>query len=322
MANQPISLETKMRRVLILGTGQVGTFAARTLAEKQAFVVAADLNPTPGYFWRYGPKTPTELLKADILESKAISTLIDRYEVDSVVLSAGTTTQACAQNPERGWQVNVEGANNLAKAVLGTSVNRIVFLSTFAVYGRPAANPISESTPLSPQSEYGRCKAVAENIFWKLSEQGIGVVILRPCGTYGPLRLGVGSQSAQLIESLVVGAINHLDLKLKAFPTTSDEYIYVKDLARAIALATLSDINGTPHIFNVGAGRKTTAEELCATLRALVPGASVQIQYPEQEEIAALPPLDISTIEKALGFTPQFELAKGLADYVTEAGFR
>jgi nucleoside-diphosphate-sugar epimerase len=48
----------------------------------------------------------------------------------------------------------------------------------------------------------------------------------------------------------------------------------------------------------------------------------VQIQYPEQEEIAALPPLDISTIEKALGFTPQFELAKGLADYVTEAGFR
>ena len=307
------------RRVLMLGAGQVGTFAARAISDAGAFVVAADLDPAKGFFWRYGPKEDVPLLSADVLDAQTLSELIRSHDVDTIVLSAGLTGQSCTRDPKKAWLVNVQGTESVAEAARRTGIRRLVFISTFAVYGRPAVNRIDETTPLNPQSEYGRTKAAAESIAAGLREEGTSVLILRPCGTYGPLRLGMGSQSAQLIESLLVGALNGIELAIEASPTTSDEYVYIKDLARAVALATLTETNGPIHIFNVGAGKKTTAQELCASLREVVPGARFRVLTPEKPESAPIPPLDVSSIREALGFCPRFDLIKGFTDYVSEA---
>jgi UDP-glucose 4-epimerase len=308
-----------MPRVLILGAGQVGTFAAGAIAQANAFVVAADLNPAPGYFARYGPKEDVELLTADILNPTAIRKLIETHVADTVVLTAGLTARDSANDLRKAWRVNVESAETVSRVALKTGVRRLVFLSTFAVYGRPQVNRIAESVPPQPQSEYGRTKLAAEAALTRLRDKGVDVRILRPCGTYGPLRLGMGSQSAKLFESLLVSAVNKIALKVHASSVAADEYIYVKDLGRAIALAALGSTDSPDFIFNVGTGRKVTARELCRSVRRVVPGARLSVETVEAEPTSPLAPLDVALIRKTFSFVPEFDLIAGLTDYIREA---
>lgn len=308
-----------MPRVLILGAGQVGTFAAAAIARAGSFVVAADLTPAPGYFARYGPTGDVELLAVDILNAASITKLIRSYQVDTVVLTVGLTGRDSASDPVKARQLNIGSAETVGEVVCKTGVGRLVFLSTFAVYGHPSVKRITESVPPQPHSEYGRTKLAAEAALTRLRAKGIDLRILRPCGTYGPLRLGMGSQSAQLFESLLVGAVNKVALKVQAAPTTADEYVYVKDLGRAIALTALGSIESPDFIFNVGTGGKTTARELCRAVRRVVPGARVSIEAVDAEMSSPLPPLDVSLIRKTFGFVPEFNLVDGLTDYLREA---
>ncbi|HLA10552.1 MAG TPA: NAD(P)-dependent oxidoreductase [Pyrinomonadaceae bacterium] len=310
-----------MRRVLILGAGQVGTFAASAIVRAGAFVVAADLTPAPGYFARYGPSEDVELLAADILNATSITKLIKTYKVDTVVLTAGLSGRESASNPIKAHRLNVESAETVGEVVRKTGVGRLVFLSTFAVYGNPSVQRITESVMPRPQSEYGRTKLAAEAALTGLRAKGVDVRILRPCGIYGPLRLGMGSQSARLFESLLVGAVNKLALKVQASSTTADEYLYVKDLGRAIAITALANVESSNFIFNAGAGRVTTARQLCQAVRLVVPGARVSIEAVDAETASPLP-LDVSLIRKTLGFEPEFSLVSGLTDYLREANLK
>src|SRR5713101_2626759 len=208
-----------MQRVLVLGAGQVGTFAARAIAEQGVSIVAADLAPTPGYFARFGPVADAELVTADICDFDAITALIRTYTVDAIVLCAGLVGEACARDAQRAWEMNVHGARQVAQSALCTGVERLIFISSLAVYGRPAVDRICETVPLQPQSEYGRTKAAAEGILASFRDKGLDVRILRPCGTYGPLRLGMGSQSARFMESVLLCAVNRRELTIQASQT-------------------------------------------------------------------------------------------------------
>lgn len=65
------------------------------------------------------------------------------------------------------------------------SCNKIVFLSSFAVYGRQLP-PWNEYTPLNGTTPYGLCKIQCENLLHKYHEwYGIDVIIIRPSNVFG-----------------------------------------------------------------------------------------------------------------------------------------
>ena len=310
-----------MRGILVLGAGLVGTFAARALAEKGIEIVVADLGMEPEYFRRFGPsKCP--LLTADILDFTSIRSLLKSCDVDVIVLTAGFTSEDCDHNPQQAWRVNVQGPVLVARAAIEAGVKRLVFISTLAVYGGTDAAPITESIPVQPRSEYGRTKAMAEQGLTSFREQGLDVRILRSCGVYGPLRSKGGSKSAKFIESLLHHAISTRELEVNAAPNAADEYLYVKDLAEAIALAALRDVPSTEFIFNVGAGERTTVEDVCALVRRVAPELRINIVSEGIEDVPPQAPLDTSRIYDVYGFKPHYNLAKGFFDYLQETGLR
>ncbi len=84
-------------------------------------------------------------------------------------------------------EVNVGGAENIARAAASKGVRRIVFVSTAAVYGLNARNT-EESASLSPVSPYSQSKARAEAIFsdWQRDEPDQRMLeILRPVVVFG-----------------------------------------------------------------------------------------------------------------------------------------
>jgi nucleoside-diphosphate-sugar epimerase len=289
-----------MRNVLILGAGQVGTFACRSIADEGGTVVAADLAPAPGYFARFGPTGSAALIRGDIRNAAEIDALIQTYAVEAIVLCAGAVGVACERDADAAWQVNVDGTRQVAQAALRNGVRRHI----------------------DPQSEYGRTKAAAEKELCSFRKEGLDVRILRPCGIYGPLRLGTGSHSARFVEAVLFGAVNDRVVTIEASPTTSDEYLYVKDLGRAIALATLRDTDSPEFVFNVGSGSKTTAEDLRSALQQVVPGARVASKIAANGADEPMPPLDVSRIKKTFGFAPRYGLVEGLGDYLQEMGWK
>jgi nucleoside-diphosphate-sugar epimerase len=303
-----------------LGSGQVGTYAARAIAENGRETVAADLEPAIGYFSRFGPKNDCPLEEVDVQDQAAVAALIRAYDVDTIILSFGLDGAACARDPERARQINVSGPQKVAEVARDASVKRIVFVSSFAVYGRQAISQLKETATPAPESIYGRTKVAAEEILTQFRAFGIDIRILRPCGVFGPVRYGHGSHSSQLVESLLIGGLHDKELILRNSSVSADEYLYIKDLGRAIAAAAVIE-EALPHFtFNIGTGSKVTAEELCNAVRQVAPNLRVRIETTEPEHERGMPPLDTRRAHRFLGLAPNYGLVDALIDYATEAG--
>ncbi|OPX57493.1 MAG: short chain dehydrogenase [Methanomassiliicoccales archaeon PtaB.Bin215] len=80
-------------------------------------------------------------------------------------------------------KVNVKGTGDLLEACQQAGVRRFIYCSSTEAMGPIASPPGDEDSPLNPQYEYGRSKAMAEEL---VRSSGLDWTILRPSGIYGP----------------------------------------------------------------------------------------------------------------------------------------
>jgi nucleoside-diphosphate-sugar epimerase len=121
--------------------------------------------------------------------------------------------------------VNARGTARLADAIRGSSVRRLVFISSAKAMVRDALAPGAANLP---DSEYGRSKFAAEQaITQALADGDADFCILRPCLVYGPGNLGNMARLMRLINTglpLPFGSIHN-----------RKSFIYVGNLVAAIA---------------------------------------------------------------------------------------
>ncbi len=84
------------------------------------------------------------------------------------------------------YQVNVDGTGCIARAAAELGVRRIVFTSSFSVYGLEDAGK-SESGALDPVNDYGRSKLAAESLLreWLQGDASRSLQVLRPSVIFG-----------------------------------------------------------------------------------------------------------------------------------------
>jgi len=94
----------------------------------------------------------------------------------------------CAANlhDEKSMQaVNVDGTRHLAAAARG-AVGRWIQVSSVAVYGRAERGTLTETSPLAPDTVYGRTKREAENIVQAAAASGaFACCTVRPSTIFG-----------------------------------------------------------------------------------------------------------------------------------------
>jgi nucleoside-diphosphate-sugar epimerase len=83
---------------------------------------------------------------------------------------------------------NIQGAENVARAVARAGVERLVFCSSVAVYGRISKNQlIDEDTETNPDSPYGESKVLGEQVVLSARQRsGLPVVVARISTVWGP----------------------------------------------------------------------------------------------------------------------------------------
>jgi nucleoside-diphosphate-sugar epimerase len=91
------------------------------------------------------------------------------------------------------FSTEIEGTRNVLSIARELGVDRVVHISSTAVYGIPEHHPIAEDALLDGVGPYGEAKIQAEMIALEERGRGLTVPILRPKSFVGPERLGVFS---------------------------------------------------------------------------------------------------------------------------------
>jgi nucleoside-diphosphate-sugar epimerase len=149
---------------------------------------------------------------------------------------------------------DIDGTRNVLKAAQELRVERVVHVSSTAVYGIPDHHPLREDDTLDGVGEYGKAKIAAEEVCVEYRRQGMCVPIVRPKSFIGPERLGV---FALLYDWAADG---------HGFPMIGQGYnryqlLDVEDLCDAIYLCATLDKEKANDTFNIGAKEFTTMRE-------------------------------------------------------------
>jgi nucleoside-diphosphate-sugar epimerase len=152
------------------------------------------------------------------------------------------------------YSTDIDGTRNVLQSALDHKVDRVIHVSSTAVYGIPDHHPLLENDRLDGVGPYGQAKVQAEQLCVDYRKQGMCVPILRPKSFVGRERLGI---FALLYDWAKDG---------KGFPIPGSgknryQLLDVEDLCEAIYLAATVDPARANDTFNIGAKEYTTIKE-------------------------------------------------------------
>ena len=213
--------------------------------------------------------------------------------------------------PREYNQVNVGGTVTLMEALRDVGVRRVVFISSGAIYGNQAVQPVAETTTPEPRSPYAVSKLAAEYYVRTIGQLwGIETVILRVFNAYGPGQ-HLPPVHAPVIPAFLRQARLNGTLVVHGDGQQSRDYVYLDDVVRGMAAAaTAPTANG--QIINIGSGKETTVREL-VKLAVLVTGGKPEVVYnPRTERGPDRMCADLSLAQQVLNYQPQVSLLDGL----------
>ena len=168
------------------GAGYVGALTARELVAAGHEVRALDLllHEQDEVAQCLGADG-VDLIRGDVRDPNARRRLLDGATA-VVHLAAIVGDPACAADPERSREINVDASRALVGEAAAAGVNRFVFASTCSNYGRMAdpTVPIDETGELAPVSLYAEHKVEVERELLQ-GGHGIEATCLRFATVYG-----------------------------------------------------------------------------------------------------------------------------------------
>jgi UDP-glucose 4-epimerase len=236
---------------------------------------------------------------------------------DYVYHMAALRINACAADPNEGFEVMLKATFNLANFCVKHKVKKVIYSSTASVYGLAQNFPTPESdNPYNNQTFYGGAKIWGEQLFRSYKFMyNLDYVALRYFNVYGSRMDTDGKYTEVMIKWL--DCIR--DSKQPAiFGDGSDsmDFVHVTDVAKANVLALLSDV--TDESFNVGDQVETNLKEMLAALLK-VNNADLTPVFKEANSVNPVSRrlADISKAKRLLGYTPDVSLEGGLKELST-----
>lgn len=327
MSRRVANPSVRLMSVLVTGgTGFVGTHVVAQLAELGEAVLAlsaeGEMDDASRDFIGPSARECVTCIKGDVLDLDTLRAVMDRHGVDRVIHGAAVTAIGDLE-PEAARQaavVNVGGVATVLEAARLAGVKRFVHLSSASVYGATDPNiPLEEDAPLEPRGIYSITKRAGEDVARRYFELFcMDGAILRLSAPYGPLER---PNPLRTVMSPVFhwcrAALNGEEVEL------ADDLVrdltYVPDTARCVVLALLEpDLKH--QVYNASCGENLLFSDILAALARVRPGFRFRLK----EDGALSPffrdslrgPLSMKRAKEDLGFTPQFDIERGLGRYL------
>jgi nucleoside-diphosphate-sugar epimerase len=226
------------------GAGFLGINMTRYLLQRGHTVASLDIAD-----FDYPERSQIKEVKGDIRNRADVDRAMQG--VDIVIHTAAALP---LYKPEDIFSTDIDGTRTILESAKAHGVQRVIHVSSTAVYGVPDHHPLYETDPMVGVGPYGKAKIDAERVCESFRQQGMCVPIIRPKSFIGPERLGV---FALFYDWAKDG---------KGFPMIGSgnnryQLLDVEDLCDAIYLCATLDAATANDTFNVGAKEFTTMRE-------------------------------------------------------------
>lgn len=298
-----------MKSLVIGGNGFIGVNLVNALLRDGSDVRVFDRYPS-----RFqDPNPKVEYVMGDLGNHGEVHETVEG--VDIVYHLAYTTLPHTSnEDPVYDIRSNVIDTVQLLQHCKQVGVKKFIFVSSGGtIYGAPQSVPIAEDHPTDPICSYGITKLTIEkylSLFQHL--YGLEYVVARISNPYGELQNPNAKQGA------VAVFLNNV-LQSKPITIWGDgevvrDYIYIGDAVDAlIAAAKYQPQADSPRVFNVGAGRGYSLNQLIEAMRDAIE-SKITVNYtPGRPEDVPINVLDIKRAESLLNWHPKVELRDGLS---------
>ncbi len=301
--------ETK--RILMTGAaGQIGSELAQALRKKFGgdSVVVTDLIRPPAALAEAGP-----FERLDVTDAKALDGLIAKYAVDTVYHLAALLSATGEKNPQRAWDVNMNGLYNVLEVARARGLTKVFSPSSIAVFGpaTPRENT-PQDTVLDPTTMYGVTKVAGELLCdYYVRKYGLDVRGCRYPGIISHQTLPGGGTTDYAV-AIFYEAVKHGRYTCFLKEDTRLPMMYMPDCLKCTLDLMDADFARLKHhsSFNVTA-MSFTAGELAAEIRGHLPSFECRYEPDFRQAIADSWPasIDDSAARAEWGWKPGYDLA-------------
>ena len=247
-----------------------------------------------------------KFVKGDIRDLELAKKLMQ--EADQVVhFAAESHVDRSIEGGSEFVSTNVMGTQVLLDAARSTNIKRFVHVSTDEVYGSISEGSWPEDHPLLPNSPYSASKAGSDLLVRAYNRtHKLDTVITRCSNNYGQYQF-----PEKVMPLFITNIIEGKKVPLYGNGLNVRDWLHVDDHCRGIALALTKGRAG--EVYNIGGGTELTNVELThKILKAMGVGEEFIQPVEDRKGHDLRYSVDISKINKELGYSPQVNFEEGL----------
>lgn len=228
-------------------------------------------------------------------------------------LAAQIDVRKSVEDPAEDVSINLIGTLNVLEAARMGGAKKIIFASTGgAIYGDAKTYPTPEGYYEQPLSPYGIDKLAAEKcLFFYKKVKGLDYTILRMSNVYGPRQSSKGEAGVMAI--FISRLLDGEDVFINGDGEQTRDYVFVKDVARAFELAKMTSLHSK---YNVSTATETRVNETFDRIVKELGIDSVRSYKEAKPGEQRRSCLDHSRIHECLGWSPEYDLDRGIKETV------
>jgi len=262
------------------GAGYLGSYLiGELLCRGYRVTVVDDLLFGGDSLLAYLPHPNFSFSKADICEPRAVISAVrkDWPAPQAVIhLAAIAGFPACqAVGQQVAWRYNVEATQRTYEQGVQLGVERFIYASSYTVYGfSSAGSPVSEATPLNPQSLYAETKAASESFLMEEADSSTPPLIFRAAALYG---LSPRTRFDMIVNQFILEAFTKRELLIYQ-RGYSRAFIHIHDAVQGLLLGLEAPLEViSRQIFNLGSDEDNlTKNQVVAAILKRIPETTVQ----------------------------------------------
>ena len=285
----------------VLVTGAAGFLAphvAKHLSSAGHEVVLSDVQNSGG---------PEPIVTADLtsLEDMLRVTL----GVDAVCHLGGVgDVYLAAEQPYLAASANVVGTATLLEACRINRLRKVVYASTWEVYGSPKYEPIDEEHPCNPDHPYNITKLAGERLTIAYDNlKDLPGLALRLGTAYGP-----GMRPNSVFSRFIQKALDGEPIVIAGTGEQTRQFTHVQDIADAFLRALESPVRNK--VFNIVSEEATSIRAVAEFIAGRLPS---EIQFgPERPGDVAPARISAARAQSVLGWSADTDFQAGLSGLI------